>query len=144
LLEQVLDNPNSSVEEKVDAIIATLVAGEAIDAAVLADAGISFEDLPPETPIELREDADGNPVIIDAATAASLEVFESAEAFLGEVFTNPAGAVEAIGNIGKDMSEEEREESQEIVVASVIVANVAALASHAAKTGGVVAYRRNI
>jgi hypothetical protein len=144
LLDEVLADPSSSVEERVDAIIATLVAGKAIDAAVLADAGVSFEDLPPETPIELREDADGNPVIIDAATAASLEVFESPQAFIEEVFTDPAQALEAVRNIGKDMSEEEREESQEIVVAAVIVANVAGLATHAAATGGVVAYRRNL
>lgn len=141
-LEEVINDPSSSVEERVDAIIATVVAGEAVDIAFLVEAGISFADLPPETPIELRQDADGNAVVIDAETAASLEVFESPQAFLEEVFTDPAQALEAVRNIGADMSEEEREESQEIVVASVVVANVANLASNAAGAGAVAAYRR--
>ena len=142
LLDEVLANPSSSVEERVDAIIATVGVGEAVNIAVLVEAGISFADLPPETPVELREDADGNAVVIDAETAASLEVFKSPQAFVTEVFTDPAQAVEAIRNIGKDMSEEEREESQEIVVASVVVANVANLASNAAAAGAAVTYRR--
>lgn len=141
-LDEVINDPSSSVEERVDAIIATVSVGEAVNLAVLVEAGISFADLPPETPVELRQDADGNAVVIDAETAASLEVFESPQAFIEEVFTDPAQALEAVRNIGADMSEEEREESQEIVVASVVVANVANLASNAAAAGGAVAYRR--
>jgi hypothetical protein len=143
VLDEVLSNPNSSVEERVDAIIATIVVGEAVDITILVESGISFDDLPPETPIEMRLDENGNSVVIDARTASSLAVLESPQQFIEEVFTDPAAALEALSNIGMDMSEEEREESQDIVVASVVVANVANLASNAAAAGGsVAAYRR--
>lgn len=146
VLDEVLANPNSSREERVEAIIATVVAGQALDIGVLLDSGVEFSDLPPETPIEVREDSSGNAVVIDAKTAASLEVFTSTDAFIEEVFSEPAAVVSALANVGKDMSEEEREESQQVVVASVIVANVANLASQAASAaaGGAVSYRRKL
>ena len=138
----VLENPNASIEEKVEAIIENIEKGEAVDAQVLIDNGITFDDLPPETPVEVREDSNGNPVVIDAQTAAALSVLESPGELAKAVFENPEKVVDAVLSIGKDMSEEEREESQEIVVASVVVANVANLASNAAAAGGAVVYRR--
>ena len=146
VLDEVLSNPNSSREERVEAIIATVAAGQALDIGVLLDSGVELEDLPPETPIEIRKDSSGSAVIIDAKTAASLEVFTSTGALVEEIFSDPAGVVAALVNVGKDMSEEEREESQQVVVASVIVANVANLASQAAAAtaGGAVSYRRKL
>lgn len=128
----VLDNPDSSIEEKVEAIIETLESGTSVNAEVLVDNGITFDDLPPETLVSVREDEDGNEVVIDAKTAAALLVLESPIEFVTTAFENPAKAVEAVMSIGKDMSEEEREESQKVVVAAVIVSNIANLAVQAA------------
>lgn len=141
-LEEIISNPASSIEERVDAIIATLDEDEAVTLAVLISAGVDFEDLPPETPIELRQDADGNAVVIDAETAANIQLITDPQKLVEELFTDPASVVSALTSVGQDMSEEEREESQEVVIASVVVANVANLASNAAAAGGAVAYRR--
>jgi Trk K+ transport system NAD-binding subunit len=141
-LEQVLSNPDSSVEERVEAIIATIVVGEAIDLGVLEDAGISYADLPPETPVAVREDSKGNSVVIDAKTAEALKTFSSTEAFLEVVISDPAAVVAALASVGADMSQEERRESEQVVVASVIVSNVASVAANAAAGGGAIAYRR--
>jgi hypothetical protein len=127
-----LDNPESSIEEKVEAIIETLESGNSVNAEVLVDNGITFDDLPPETPVSVREDEDGNEVVIDAKTAAALVVLEDPTEFVRTAFENPEKAVEAVMSIGKDMSEEEREESQKVVVAAVIVSNIANLAVQAA------------
>jgi len=88
--------------------------------------------LPPETPVQVREDEDGNEVVIDAQTAAALAVLEDPTELLRTAFEDPAKAVDAITSIGKDMSEEEREESQKVVVAAVIVGNIANLAAQTA------------
>jgi hypothetical protein len=143
LLEQVLNNPNSSVEEKVVAIIATLEPGEAVTLDILLEAGLTFADLPPETPVEVRTDENGNPVIIDAQTASSLALLKDPRELASLVFTDPMAVVNALLNIGKDMSPEERKESQAVVVASVVVGNIAGLASPYATSIGVVpVYRR--
>lgn len=141
-LEEVINNPDSSVQERVDAIIATLSDGDAVSVDVLLEAGISFEDLPPETPVEIREDEDGNAVVIDAQTAAALVVLSSPEALIEELLTNPVAVLAALASVGKDMSPTEREESQEIVVASVIVSGIAGAATNASAIGVVAAYRR--
>jgi hypothetical protein len=110
--------------------------GEAVTAENIEAAGLDFEDLPAETPVEVRTDADGNPVVITAEVADALEILENPAELLGEVFSDPGKVLTAFSNIGADMSEEEREESQEVVVAAVIVGNIAAVAAAAVAGGG--------
>jgi hypothetical protein len=83
--------------------------------------------LPPETPVEVRTDAEGNPIVIVAEVADALQLVENAGALVGALFTDPGKALMALANIGADMSPVERKESQQVVVASVIVASIATL-----------------
>jgi hypothetical protein len=112
--------------------------GEPVTAEVIAEAGLTYEDLPAETPVEVREDENGNAVVITAEVAAALVVLESPAALLEAIFTDPGQALLAIASIGADMSDEEREESEKIIVASVIAGQAAVTAASAAA-----AYRRN-
>jgi hypothetical protein len=121
----VLSDPNSTTEQKVDAIISSLKPGEAVDVQVLLNNGISFDDLPPETPILVREDENGNEVVITAEVAAAIAVFESPEALLTALIADPLKVLASLGDVGKDMSEEEREESEKVIVAAVIVSGIA-------------------
>jgi hypothetical protein len=123
-------------EAIVDSILEDLEPGEAVDADQLLEAGLTFEDLPPETPVDVRTDENGNPVIITAEVAAALLLLENPAELLGELFSDPGQVLLALGSIGADMSPEEREESQETVVAAVIVAGIAINAIGAAGLGG--------
>jgi hypothetical protein len=109
-----------------EAIIAQFE-GEPVTASAIAEAGIDYEDLPPETPVETRVDESGEPIVITAEVADALELVENPSELVGAIFTDPAKALMAIGNIGADMSTTEREESQTVVVASVIVGAIASL-----------------
>ena len=101
--------------------------GEAVPAAALVAAGIDYEDLPPETPVETRVDESGEPIIITAEVADALELVSNPSELVGAIFTDPAKALLAIASIGADMSDTERQESQTVVVASVIVGAIASL-----------------
>ena len=113
--------------------------GEPVTAQAIADAGITYADLPPETPVEVREDENGNEVVITAEVAAALVVLESPAALVEAIFTDPAQALLAIASIGADMSDEERVESEKIIIASVIAGQAAV---NAAGMAGAAAYRR--
>ena len=73
-----------------------------------------------------------NGVVVTAQVAQSLELLASPAELLSEIFTNPGAVLEALGNVGADMSPEVRERSEEVVVAAVIVGNIASAASAAA------------
>jgi hypothetical protein len=100
---------------------------------------VEASELPPETPIQLE-----NGVVLTAGVVAALELFDSPAQLFTEIFTNPAEVFTALSNIGADMSPEVREQSEKVVVAAVIVGQiatqsaVAAAASAAAST----TYRR--
>jgi hypothetical protein len=133
---------NSTPEER-EAIAEALIEaadGEAVTTNALEEAGLTYEDLPPETPVEVRQDEDGNQVVITAEVAAALVVLESPAALVEAIFTDPAQALLAIASLGADMSEEEREESEKIIIASVIAGQAAV---NAAAMAGAAAYRRN-
>ena len=130
---------DSTPEERAE-VAATLIEearGEAVTAEAIQAAGLTYEDLPPETPVEVRKDEDGNEVVITAEVAAALVVLESPAALLDAIFTDPTQALLAIASIGADMSDEERTESEKIIVASVIAGQAAVTAAGAAG-----AYRR--
>jgi hypothetical protein len=121
-----------------EALIASVAEGETLTKEQIQDAGIEYKDLPPETPVEVRQDENGNQVIITADVAAALVLLENPSELIGAIFSNPGEALQALGNIGADMSPQEREEAQKMVVAAVIAGNAAinAVAVAGAAAGG--------
>jgi hypothetical protein len=95
-------------------------AGEPITFDALQDAGLDYEDLPPETPVTLE-----NGVVLSAEVADALEIFDSGAEVLATILENPAKALKALVSIGADMTTEERETAQNTVVAAVVVTQVA-------------------
>jgi hypothetical protein len=132
---------DSTPEERAEVADALIEAaeGEPVTAEAIQEAGLTYEDLPPATPVEVRQDENGNEVVITAEVAAALVVLESPAALVEALFTDPGQALLAIASIGADMSDEEREESEKIIVASVIAGQAAV---NAAGMAGTAAYRR--
>lgn len=118
--------------------------GEAVTVEAIAQAGITLEDLPPATPVEVRQDENGNQVVITAEVAAALIVLESPVELLTTIFEDPAQALLALSSIGADMSDEERAESEQTIVAAVIVGGIAVQSATTAALAGSVAYRRRV
>jgi hypothetical protein len=115
-------------------VLVSSAEGAPVTAANIESAGLEYRDLPPLIPVEVREDASGNPVVITAEVASALLVLESPAALLGAVATcfNPDEAIEglteeqkcelgkALLSMGADMSIPEREKAEDIVVVTVI------------------------
>jgi hypothetical protein len=117
-----------STPEEVEAAVEAIIEaadGEAITAEAIAEAGLTLEDLPSSTPVEVRTDDNGNAVVITAEVAVALQVFDSPAELVSAIFDDPGQVLTAVANIGADMSDEEREESEEIIVASVIAGQAA-------------------
>ena len=112
--------------------------GEAITAESIEAAGLEYRDLPPTIPVEVREDANGNPVIITAEVASALLALESPAALVNAIAGcfNPEEAIEglteeqkcelgkALANIGADMSQQERQKAKEVLVAAILVGQI--------------------
>jgi hypothetical protein len=115
-------------------VLVTSAEGAPVTAANIESAGLEYRDLPPTIPVEVREDASGNPVVITAEVASALLVLESPAALLDAVATcfNPDEAIEglteeqkcelgkALLSMGADMSIPEREKAEDIVVVTII------------------------
>ena len=115
-------------------VLVTSAEGAPVEASAIEAAGLEYRDLPPLIPVEVREDASGNPVVITAEVASALLVLESPAALLDAVATcfNPDEAIEglteeqkcelgkALLSMGADMSIPEREKAEDIVVVTVI------------------------
>jgi hypothetical protein len=117
-----------STPEEVEAAVEAIIEaadGEAITAEDIEEAGLTLEDLPSDTPVEVRTDDSGNAVVITAEVAIALQVFDSPAELVSAIFDDPGQVLTAVANIGADMSDEEREESEEIIVASVIAGQAA-------------------
>jgi len=114
--------------------------GQAVTVESIAEAGITLEDLPAEQPVEVRQDENGNEVVITAEVAVALELLTSAGDIVSAIFESPAELLFAIGNLGADMSDEERKEASETIIAATIVGNIATT-TMATAIGGV-GYRR--
>jgi hypothetical protein len=112
--------------------------GGPVSAEAIAAAGIEYKDLPESTPVEVRQDENGNEVIITADVAAALVLLENPAELIGAIFDDPGQALQALGSIGADMSTEEREEATDMVVATVVAAGAAmnAVSAAAGTTGG--------
>ena len=142
ILEDAKDGKELNEEQKeivVAALVEDLKPGESISAAQVQVSGVSYEDLPPDTPIEVRADENGNELIITAEVAANIELVQDPGALLEAAFTDPGAALAAIGSIGADMTEEEREEATDMVVVTVVATGAAmnaVAAAAGAATGG--------
>ena len=121
-----------------EALIESIAPGESLTKEAIQEAGIAYQDLPPETPVEVRQDENGNEVIITADVAAALVLLENPAELIGELFSDPGQALQALGSIGADMSTEEREEATDMVVATVVAAGAAmnAVGAAAGAAGG--------
>jgi hypothetical protein len=108
-----------------------------------------LEELNDDQVLELLEQLDENQVIeyregveLEAGVAVVFEQLSDPAALVGELFSDPGQVAEALGQLGADMTEEEREDSQDVVVASVIATQAigAAMAAipptSSAPTGG--------
>jgi len=137
-IKESVESGKELTEEQKEVVVAALIEnlkpGESISAAEVQASGVSYADLPAETPIELRTSESGEVLIITAEVAANVELVQDPGALLEAVFTDPGAALAAIGSIGADMTEEERTEATEMVVATV-VATGAALNAVGAATG---------
>jgi hypothetical protein len=136
----------NSTEEEKEIIAEALIEaadGQAVTAEAIAEAGLTYADLPPQTPIEVRQDENGNQVVITAEVAQALTVLENPAELVSAIFTDPAQALLALGSIGADMSTEERKESEKTIVAAVIVGGIATQSAlTVAASAGTVGYRR--
>ena len=86
---------------------------------------MSYADLPPATPVEVRTDESGNALVITAEVAAQVELVQNPSALLEAALTDPGAALAALGSIGADMTDAEREEATDMVVATVVAAGAA-------------------
>ena len=119
-------------------VLVTSAEGAPVTAANIEAAGLEYRDLPPTIPVEVREDANGNPVVIQAEVASALLVLESPAAIANAIATcfNPEEAIEglteeqkcelgkALLNMGADMSIPEREKAEDIVVVTIIAGQI--------------------
>ncbi len=150
-IEDALADGELTNEEKeviAEALLAE-AAGEAISAETLEEAGLTYSDLPPETPVEVRADENGNPVIIKAEVAAALQLFEDPGALISGALScllpvetdeelteeQKCQVLTALANIGADMSPQEREEAEKMVVAAIIASGAALNAVGIATSG---------
>ena len=135
------DKPLTSEQKDLIAtvvIAAAVSSGENVTAAQVQEAGIEYKDLPASTPVEVRTSESGEALVITAEVAANVELVTDAGALLEAAFTDPGAALAAIGSIGADMTEGEREEATDMVVATVVAAGAAmnAVGAAAGSTGG--------
>ena len=137
-IKKAVESGKELTEEQKDVVVAalveTLAPGESISVAQVVAAGVELKDLPPDTPIEVRTSESGEVLIITAEVAANIELVTDPGALVEAIFTDPQAALAAIGSIGADMTDEERKEATEMVVATV-VATGAALNAVGAATG---------
>lgn len=128
LVEDLLSDGKLDDEEKEAAIAALVdVFVDGVPTDLLAELGIDFEELPPDTPIELE-----NGVVITAELADAFESLANPGELLGDLLTDPGKVLTALTNLGADMSEEVREQGEKVVVAAIIAGGIAVQAAAAA------------
>jgi hypothetical protein len=135
--EPPIASPNASAEER-QIVAETLIEqsnGAPITAQSIQDAGITIQDLPPDTPVELD-----NGVVLVAEVIVAIQLLENPAELLTAIFTDPAQALLAISNIGADMSPKVRKQSEKVVVSAIIAGGIATQA--AASAAASAAYRR--
>ncbi len=138
-IKKAVESGEELTEEQKDVVVAALIEnlapGESVSVAEVLAAGVELKDLPPDTPVEVRTSESGEVLIITAEVAANVELVQDPGALLEAVFTDPGAALAAFGSIGADMTEGEREEATDMVIATVVAAG-AAINAAAVATGG--------
>jgi hypothetical protein len=81
-----------------------------------------------------------NGVVLTEEEAVAIVLLQNPAELLSELFSDPGAVLSALGSVGADMTPEEREKSEKVILASVIAGNIATQA--AATAGAVAAYRR--
>ena len=96
----------------------------------------------PEPPIVDEEETItlDNGVVLTEQQAVAIALIQDPVALVQELFTNPAAAFAALGQVGADMSPEVREKSEKVIISAVIAGNIATQA--AATAGAAATYRR--
>ena len=125
-IEELLVNEEEITDEQLENIAALLIENYEVDEAMpVADL---IEGLNDEQTLEFLEQLDENQIIeyregveLEAGVAVVFEQLSDPAALLGEFVSDPGQVLEALGQLGADMTEEEREDSQSVVVATVIV-----------------------
>ena len=131
-IEDLLSDGDLNEEEKEAAIAALVdVFVDGVPTDLLEELGIDFEDLPPDTPIELE-----NGVVITAEIADAFESLADPGELLSDLFSDPEKVLTALTNLGADMSEEVREDGQIIVVATILAGGIVLQAAGAAGLSG--------
>jgi hypothetical protein len=141
-IKKAVESGEELTEEQKDVVVAALIEnlapGESVSVAEVLAAGVELKDLPPDTPIEVRTSESGEVLVITAEVAANIELVTDPGALVEAIFTDPQAALAAIGSIGADMTDEERTEATEMVVATVVATGAAlnAVGAAAGTTGG--------
>jgi len=125
-IEELLVNEEEITDEQLENIAELLIENYEIDEAMpVADL---IEGLNDEQTLEFLEQLDENQIIeyregveLEAGVAVVFEQLSDPGALLGEFVSDPGQVLEALGQLGADMTQEEREDSQSVVVATVIV-----------------------
>jgi hypothetical protein len=125
-IEELLVNEEEITDEQLENIAELLIENYEVDEAMpVADL---IEGLNDEQTLEFLEQLDENQIIeyregveLEAGVAVVFEQLSDPGALLGEFVSDPGQVLEALGQLGADMTEEEREDSQSVVVATVIV-----------------------
>jgi hypothetical protein len=81
-----------------------------------------------------------NGVVLTQEQAVAIALLQNPAALLQELFTDPAAALAALGQVGADMSPEVREDSEKVIISAIIAGNIATQA--AASAGALAALRR--
>jgi hypothetical protein len=128
-IEELLVNEEEITDEQLENIAELLIENYEVDEAMPVSDLI--EGLNDEQTLEFLEQLDENQIIeyregveLEAGVAVVFEQLSDPAALLGEFVSDPGQVVEALGQLGADMTEEEREDSQSVVVATVIVSQI--------------------
>ena len=128
-IEELLVNEEEITDEQLENIAALLIENYEVDEAMPVSDLI--EGLNDEQTLEFLEQLDENQIIeyregveLEAGVAVVFEQLSDPAALLGEFVSDPGQVLEALGQLGADMTEEERGDSQQVVIATVIVSQI--------------------
>jgi outer membrane biosynthesis protein TonB len=116
---------------------------EEVEEEVIPEPEPEPEVVPEVVPVEELEEETvvlDNGVVLTQEQAVAIALLQDPAALLQELFTNPAAALAALGQVGADMSPEVREDSEKVIISAIIAGNIATQA--AASAGALAALRR--
>lgn len=128
-IDELIVNEEEISDEQLDNITELLLDNYEVDEIMpIAELLDSLSD---DQILELLEQLDSNQIIeyregveLEAGVAIVFEQLANPAALLGEFISDPGQVLEALGQLGADMTEEERGDSQQVVIATVIVSQI--------------------